>query len=73
MADDMDGLYKKIVKGYYQKIPTHYSIDLSNIIRVLLQVSPHLRPSCGIFINFLLCQRLKDIAMISIEKSNSLE
>ncbi|CAD8105281.1 unnamed protein product [Paramecium sonneborni] len=45
-AEDMNGLYKKVVKGYYPKIPTIYSQDLSNVIRALLQVQPHLRPSC---------------------------
>jgi len=45
-AEDMEGLYKKVLKGYYPKIPTHYSQDLSNVIRALLQVSPTLRPSC---------------------------
>ncbi|CAD8089403.1 unnamed protein product [Paramecium sonneborni] len=45
-AEDMNGLYKKVVRGYYPKIPTIYSQDLSNIIRALLQVQPHLRPSC---------------------------
>ena len=46
-AEDMEGLYKKVLKGYYPRIPTHYSQDLSNVIRALLQVSPNLRPSCG--------------------------
>ncbi|CAD8180687.1 unnamed protein product [Paramecium octaurelia] len=45
-AEDMSGLYKKVVKGFYPKIPTIYSQDLSNVIRALLQVQPHLRPSC---------------------------
>lgn len=45
-AEDMEGLYKKVLRGYYPRIPTHYSQDLSNVIRALLQVSPHLRPSC---------------------------
>jgi serine/threonine protein kinase len=45
-AEDMEGLYKKVLRGYYPRIPTHFSQDLNNIIRALLQVSPHLRPSC---------------------------
>ena len=44
-ADDMQGLYKKVLKGQYPKIPSHYSQDLSKIIRVLLQVHAHLRPT----------------------------
>jgi len=58
-AEDMEGLYKKVIRGiifiylvsisqgYYPRIPTHYSQDLSNVIRALLQVTPQLRPSCG--------------------------
>lgn len=45
-AEDMEGLYKKVIRGYYQKLPANYSMDLNNIIRLLLQVSPHMRPNC---------------------------
>jgi hypothetical protein len=45
-ATDMQGLYKKIIRGIYPNIPSQYSSDLSNVIRTLLQVNPTLRPSC---------------------------
>jgi NIMA (never in mitosis gene a)-related kinase 1/4/5 len=45
-ADDMAGLYKKVVKGVYPKIPTHFSTDLNNLLRSLLVVQSTLRPSC---------------------------
>jgi NIMA (never in mitosis gene a)-related kinase len=45
----MEGLYKKVTRGLYPKIPSCYSQDLSNIIRALLQVKPVLRPTCGNF------------------------
>ncbi|KAL4445119.1 hypothetical protein ABPG74_018847 [Tetrahymena malaccensis] len=45
-AENMPSLFKKVVKGQYQKIPSFYSQQLSQIIRSMLQVSPHLRPSC---------------------------
>lgn len=45
-ADDMQGLYKRVLKGVYQKIPGHFSTDLSNIVQMLLQTKPALRPSC---------------------------
>jgi len=46
-AKDMEGLYNKVIrgkipifhlifKGYYPKIPSHYSKDLMNIINVCL-------------------------------------
>lgn len=45
-AEDMQGLYKKVLRGIYPKIPSTYSQELSQMIRSLLQVSPQLRPSC---------------------------
>lgn len=45
-ASDMQGLYKKIIRGIYPDISTQYSSDLSNIIKSLLQTNPSLRPSC---------------------------
>ena len=45
-ATDIKGLYEKVCKGIYPKIPANYSTDLSNMIKVLLQVSPKLRPTC---------------------------
>ena len=44
-AEDMEGLYKKVIKGSYNKIPSQYSMELSNVIRAMLQVNPALRPS----------------------------
>ena len=53
-AQDMAGLYRKVLKGIilklignYQKIPSFYSNDLSIVVKKLLHVSPILRPSCG--------------------------
>ena len=45
-AESMDGLYHKIMKGKYQKIPDKYSKDLSEILKLLLKVDPKERPSC---------------------------
>jgi NIMA (never in mitosis gene a)-related kinase len=35
-AKDMKGLYAKVIKGVYPKIPSHYSSDLSGMISNLL-------------------------------------
>lgn len=32
-SSDMGGLYKKVLKGHYQKIPMHYSADLSILLK----------------------------------------
>ena len=45
-AESMDGLYHKIMKGKYQKIPDKYSKDLNEILKLLLRVDPKERPSC---------------------------
>ena len=45
-ADDMQGLYKKVLRGVYPKIPNIYSTDLSNLVKSLVQVTPQMRPSC---------------------------
>lgn len=45
-AEDMDGLYKRVIKGNFSKLPSHYSVDLNNIVKMLLKVNPQLRPNC---------------------------
>lgn len=42
----MDGLFKKVVKGAFAKQPSHYSVDLNNIVKMFLKVNPQLRPNC---------------------------
>ncbi|CAD8188611.1 unnamed protein product [Paramecium octaurelia] len=51
-AEDMEGLYKRVIRGYYPRISQNYSQDLSNAIRSMLQVQPHLRPNCDKLLQF---------------------
>ena len=44
-AEDMDGLYKKVIKGQYSKVGKEYSEALSNVIKSMLQVNPSNRPN----------------------------
>ena len=44
-ADDMNGLFKKVLKGQYPPIPSHYSMDMRMLIKALLQVNPTQRPT----------------------------
>ena len=44
-AKDMKGLYNRVIKGAYPKIPSHYSSDLSSMIASLLKVNPKQRPA----------------------------
>lgn len=46
-AADMNGLYKRVIKGAYPEIPKKYTKDLSDVIMKLLSVEPKLRPSCA--------------------------
>lgn len=35
-ADDMQGLYKKVVKGKYPRIPDHFSQEMATVIKFML-------------------------------------
>jgi NIMA (never in mitosis gene a)-related kinase len=44
-ADDMQGLYKMVIKGKYPRIPDHFSQEMATVIKFMLQISPQYRPS----------------------------
>ena len=44
-ADDMNGLFKRVLKGQYPPIPSHYSMDMRMLIKTLLQVQAATRPN----------------------------
>mmetsp|Transcript_1315 Transcript_1315/g.1355 ORF Transcript_1315/g.1355 Transcript_1315/m.1355 type:complete len:177 (-) Transcript_1315:439-969(-) len=50
-ANDMNGLYKRVLKGQYPKIPSNYSNDLAQLIKTLLQVQSSMRPTCEQILN----------------------
>lgn len=45
-AEDMQGLFKKVLKGIYPKIPNVFSQELASLVKSMVQVSPQMRPSC---------------------------
>lgn len=45
-AKDMKGLYHRVLKGVYPKIPNHYGTDLNAVLKSMLQVDPQKRPTC---------------------------
>jgi serine/threonine protein kinase len=45
-AANMEALYKKIIKGQYNKISSRYSRDIGDVVRQLLMVDPKDRPTC---------------------------
>jgi NIMA (never in mitosis gene a)-related kinase len=50
-AEDMQGLFKKVTKGQYPKLPKQFSGDLSIIMRSLLNVIPQARPNTDKILN----------------------
>jgi NIMA (never in mitosis gene a)-related kinase 1/4/5 len=44
-ADDMNGLFKRVLKGAYPQIPSNFSMDMRSIIKSLLQVNASQRPN----------------------------
>ena len=45
-AKDMEGLFNKVCKGQFSRIPERFSDDLFKIVQYLLQVNSIQRPSC---------------------------
>ena len=56
-AQNMEGLYNKVCKGQYNKIPDRFSDDLFQVVQFLLQVNPHSRPSCEQILNHPIVQK----------------
>lgn len=42
----MEGLYRKVTRGYYSKINKIYSEDLSKLLKHLIKVNPKERLTC---------------------------
>jgi serine/threonine protein kinase len=45
-AENMDGLYKRVLKGQFSRIPKVYSDELNHVIKKLLNVNAQGRPTC---------------------------
>ena len=50
-AQNMEGLYKKVIQGRFNRIPNKFTNDLYKIVQLLLQVSPEKRPTCADILN----------------------
>ena len=46
-AEDMKGLYRRVIKGEYPPLPKNFSTDLHEFTAKLLRTEPKLRPSCN--------------------------
>lgn len=56
-ADDMNGLFKRVLKGSYPPIPSHYSMDMRQLIKTLLQVQAQSRPTCDQILDMTIVQK----------------
>lgn len=56
-AEDMNGLYQKVVKGEYPPIPRTFSKELASILSQLLQVEPSRRPTTDQLLKSSIIQR----------------
>ena len=45
-AQNMEGLYNKVIKGQFNKIPDRFSNELFEIVKLLIQINTDSRPSC---------------------------
>lgn len=45
-AEDMHTMYRKISKGFFQRIPAHFSQELSEVLKNMLHISANSRVSC---------------------------
>ena len=46
-ADDMQGLFKSVLRGQYKSLPSGYSHDLSVVIASMLKTTAAKRPTCA--------------------------
>ncbi len=56
-AQNMEGLFNKVCKGQFSKIPDRFSDDLFQVVQFLLQVNPNSRPSCEQILNHPIVQK----------------
>ena len=56
-AQNMEGLFNKVCKGQFSRIPERFSDDLYQVVQFLLQVNPNSRPSCEQILNHPIVQK----------------
>eukprot|EP01017_Pseudomicrothorax_dubius_P047592 TRINITY_DN8570_c0_g3_i4.p1 TRINITY_DN8570_c0_g3~~TRINITY_DN8570_c0_g3_i4.p1 ORF type:complete len:552 (-),score=113.95 TRINITY_DN8570_c0_g3_i4:44-1699(-) len=51
-APDMEGLFRKVQKGQFERIPARYSQELAEFVAQCLTLNPKHRPSCEDLLSF---------------------
>lgn len=46
-AENMEGLYKRVVRGIFDKLPNRYSVELGDHVKQLLHLQPSHRSDCS--------------------------
>ena len=70
-AQNMEGLYNKVIKGQLSKLPERFSNELFDIVKLLIQVNSDLRPSCDdILKNKIIQKRIEYFKSFTGEQEN---
>ena len=69
-AQNMEGLFNKVCKGQYSRIPDKFSDDLFQVVIFLLQVNPNSRLSCEQILNHPIVNSLKVMQVKMNQKIN---
>ena len=70
-AQNMEGLYNKVIKGQLNKIPERFSNELFEVVKLLIQVNSDLRPSCeDILKNKIVQKRIEYFKSFTGEQEN---
>ena len=70
-AQNMEGLYNKVIKGQLSRIPERFSNELYEIVKLLIQVNSDLRPSCDdILKNKIIQKRIEYFKSFTGEQEN---
>ena len=73
-ATDMDGLYKRVTAGVFKKLPSHFSVDLNNLVKNMLKVKPNQCPSAADLLSMPFIQkRLEKGHLVEAEDEENLE
>ncbi len=73
-AQNMENLFKKVIKGEISRIPDKYSFELYSIILLLIQVKPENRPSCDeILKNEIIIKKIEYFKNLNNNSNNNFE
>jgi NIMA (never in mitosis gene a)-related kinase len=72
-ATDLQGLFRKVKAGVFERIPSIYSNDLAVVVGMLLKVNPTLRPNADqLLANSIVQKHFKgELAMLHDEDERS--